>query len=158
MSKSTKTNSSYFSNADASQLAARSFTKPVVKVDVGFEIEALKGFPGPFSKFVNEWLAPTKILRLLTDETNRKAKFIDVVAYCEPGRDPVSFEVETVGEIALTVEGNNGWGIDQIFVPHGYKSSLASLNDDERVKVWKKGHWINFARFVSRKREYLNLF
>ena len=136
----------------SARYAADKLNKPVVKVDVGFEIEALNGFPGPFSKFINEWLKPKQILLLLDGEDNRKAKFIDVVAYCEPGNDPVSFSIETNGEIDTEAHGENGWGIDQIFIPDGYKVSLASLEDQERVKVWGKDHWINLARYLSEKK------
>lgn len=133
----------------SARFAAEKLNKPVVKVDVGFEIEALNGFPGPFSKYINEWLKPEKILSMLEGEKNRKAKFIDVVAYCEPGKDPVSFTTETKGEIDTKAQGENGWGIDQIFIPDGYKSPLATLENKDRVKVWGKDHWVNFARFVS---------
>lgn len=125
--------------------------KPVIKVDVGFEIEALDGFPGPFLRFINEWLSPEKILKLMEGELNRKAKFIDVVAYSRSGIKPLSFVVETPGKIANKPAGSNGWGIDTIFIPQGYRVPLATLTDEERVKVWNKDHWIQLAHYLQKK-------
>lgn len=135
----------------SAKYAAEQLDKPVIKVDVGFEIETLNGFPGPFSKFVNEWLLPEKLLKLMDGETNRKAKFVDVVAYCEPGKKPVSFSAETKGVIANKPSGNNIWGIDQIFIPDGYSVTLASLPDKERVNVWNQDHWQQLARYLNER-------
>jgi len=134
----------------SAKFAADSLKKGVVKVDVGFEIEALNGFPGPFSKFINEWLMPEKILKLLDGEKNRSAKFIDVVAYCEPNKESISFVAETKGVIATAPSGENGWGIDKLFIPRGYKVTLASLPDEERVKVWNTEHWQNLAQYLTK--------
>ena len=131
------------------KFAADKLNKAVIKVDVGFEIEALNGFPGPFSKFINEWLSPEKILKLLEGETNRRAKFIDVVAYCEPGKQAMSFMAESRGSIDSQPSGNNGWGIDKIFIPDNYKNTLASLPDTERLKVWNGNHWKDLAHFLT---------
>ena len=136
----------------SAKFAADKLRKRVIKVDVGFEIETLNGFPGPFSKFINEWLSPEKILKLMDGEKNRSAKFIDVVAYCEPDNEPVSFISETVGKITREPSGDNGWGVDQIFIPEGYEVTLASLSDDNRLKVWNRSHWNSLARFLNKEK------
>ena len=136
----------------SAKFAAEKLNKAVIKIDVGFEIDALNGFPGPFSKFINGWLSPEKMLRLLENEPNRKAKFIDVVAYCEPGRKPVSFEAETIGKISNKPLGENGWGIDKIFIPCDFDDTLASLSDKERIKVWNTEHWSKLAQFIIKGR------
>lgn len=128
--------------------AAEKLKKSVIKVDVGFEIEALNGFPGPFSRFINEWLSPKKILQLMEGESNRKAKFIDVVAYCRSGEEPKSFAVETKGVLSKNSSGENGWGIDKIFVTDGYQVTLATLPDEERIKVWNTDHWKKLAHYL----------
>lgn len=135
----------------SAKFAAEKLNKIVIKVDVGFEIEFLNGFPGPFSKFINEWLSPEQILKLLGNSQNRNAKFIDVVAYCEPGKDPISFLAETKGTIATEASGENGWGLDKIFIPFEHKVTLASLSDPERIKVWNTDHWINLAHYLIKK-------
>jgi len=134
----------------SAKFAAEKLDKPVIKVDVGFEINALNGFPGPFSKYINEWLVPDKLLLLLNGEKNRKAKFIDVVAYCEPDKNSISFVAETKGTIAKRMYGNNGWGIDKIFIPKGYNTTLASLPDKDRSKIWNTSHWYKLACHLSK--------
>lgn len=134
----------------SSRFASQKLSKPVIKVDVGFEIEALGGFPGPFSKYINEWLSPVKIVKLLEGEKNRKAKFINVVAYCEPNKNPTSFTSITRGTMAEKPSGKNGWGLDKVFIPNKYDVTLASLNDKERVKVWNTKHWKQLALFLKK--------
>ena len=46
----------------AGKWACRQLEEPVVVTDGGFYIEALNGFPGPFVKFVNQWLAAQDLL------------------------------------------------------------------------------------------------
>jgi len=126
--------------------------KPVIKVDVGFEIEALNNFPGPLVKYINEWLPSQKILKLMEGENNRKAKFVEVIAYYEPGISPLSFVAETQGEIAQKPAGEkSGWGIDAIFIPRGFRTSLATLSNKQRLKVWSKSHWIRLAQYLRSK-------
>jgi XTP/dITP diphosphohydrolase len=79
----------------SAKFAAEKLNKAVIKVDVGFAIDALSGFPGPFSRYIGEWLGYKKILKLLEDEPNKKAKFVEAIAYCEPKGKPVSFKTET---------------------------------------------------------------
>ena len=57
-------------------LASRTLNKPVIKTDVGFEIEALNGYPGAFGKYIFNWLGTEGILKLLEDKENRKGKAI----------------------------------------------------------------------------------
>lgn len=135
----------------SAKIAAEKLNKAVIKLDVGFEIEALNGFPGPFSKFINEWLSPKKILKLLEGEVNRKAKFVDVVAYCEPGKGPRSFIAETKGILSQNVSGNNGWGLDKIFIPEGFDETLASLSDEKRLRVWNTDNWRDLAQYLTNR-------
>lgn len=134
----------------SAKFASDKLHKNVIKVDVGFEIESLNGFPGPFSKFINEWLSPNQILKIIGDESNRKAKFIDVVSYCELNKKPISFFAETNGTIARKPLGDNGWGLDKIFIPQGCKTTLANLSNEERIKVWNTDHWIKLAQYLTK--------
>ena len=67
--------------AKSALYAAKEINKPVIKTDVGFEFEALNGFPGSFGKYVFKQLGTEEILKLLEDKENRKAKSIEVLAY-----------------------------------------------------------------------------
>ena len=135
--------------ASSARYAADLLQKDVVKVDVGLRIEALRGFPGPFIKYVDAWLKPEQILTLMAGVKNREATFVGVIAHCKPGETPTCFRADTSGTIGLTVEGENGWGFDRIFIPKGYSAPLATLSDDERARVWNGEHWIALARHLT---------
>lgn len=55
--------------------AAQQIGEPCIKMDAGFFIPSLGGFPGPFVKYVNEWLSEEKYLRLLDGEADRRPTF-----------------------------------------------------------------------------------
>ena len=68
--------------AKTSALYASNFTKQnVVKVDTGFYIEALNGFPGPYAEYVERKLDAKDILKMMEHKTNRKAYYKEVLAY-----------------------------------------------------------------------------
>lgn len=124
--------------------------KPVIKMDVAFEIDCLKGFPGPFVKFVNQWLDPKDILKMIGSSKNRQARFVDVISYVG-GKDThtKSFRMVKEGVIADQPLGENGWGVDKIFVPEGFNKTLAEMEDSERVTVWGNSHWEDLASYIK---------
>ena len=62
--------------------------------------------------YVERWISPEGFLKLMKGVENRKAKFVDCTAYCEPGKEPISFVAETPGIISEKLEGKYGWGSD----------------------------------------------
>ena len=123
--------------------------KPVLKMDVGFEISCLGGFPGPFIKYINEWLLPEKVLKMIEGEKNRKARFVDVVSYCSSPKEVKSFKMIVEGTITETVRGENGWGIDKVFIPEGFDKTLAEMTDEERDSVWGAEHWKELVSYLK---------
>jgi hypothetical protein len=57
--------------AYAGEWASSRLDQPVALTDGGFHIEALGGFPGPFVKFVNQWLTVEDLLSLMRGKENR---------------------------------------------------------------------------------------
>ena len=72
----------------------------VLKNDTGLYVEALGGFPGPYTHYVDEKLGEDGLLKLLEGVENRKACFIEAFAYCEYGKEPIVFKSITKGTIA----------------------------------------------------------
>lgn len=72
----------------------------VLKNDTGLYVEALGGFPGPYTHYVDEKLGEDGLLKLLEDEENRNACFMEAFAYCEYGQEPIVFKSITKGKIA----------------------------------------------------------
>lgn len=60
--------------------------KPLFVNDAGWYITALKGFPGPYMKYVNEWLTAEDILDIMAKHTNKEVIFKEVVCYIDKHR------------------------------------------------------------------------
>ena len=117
--------------------AAREIGEPCLKMDAGFFITALGGFPGPFVKYVNEWLSEEKILALLADETDRSAYFLDATVVGFPDGSSQVFTKKYTGSIAQP--GNyrpSKWPANSLFIPDGYDTPLGMLSDEEQEAYW----------------------
>ena len=53
--------------------AAKKLNKQVIKSDVGYYIEELGGFPGPFLKYINDMLTSEDILNMMKTKNNKKS-------------------------------------------------------------------------------------
>jgi XTP/dITP diphosphohydrolase len=96
------------------EVAAR-LQGPVMLEDAGLFVEALKGFPGVYSAYVQKTIGNAGILRLMEGQEYRKAYFKSVVAYAEPGMETVMFSGEVHGQIGFEARGKKGYGYDPIF-------------------------------------------
>lgn len=123
----------------------------VLKNDTGLFVEALGGFPGPYTHYVDEKLGENGLLKLLENVDNRKACFIEAYAYCEYGKEPVVFKSITNGQIALQKSGTFGWSWDYIFIPDGYDKTLANYPDEERFQVWNTDGYKKLANYLLNK-------
>lgn len=101
----------------AAKEAAYRLGMPVVAEDAGLFIDALNGFPGPYSSDVFKRLGIKGILKLMENVTHRNAKFSSVAAYCAPKSKPRHFVGNVAGHIALRPQGAGGFGFDPIFIP-----------------------------------------
>lgn len=93
--------------------AFESCGRPVMVEDDGLFIDALGGFPGPYSSYVFKTLGNRGILRLLDGE--RSASFRATVAYRD-ARYRLFFKGNVDGVISRDTRGG-GWGYDPIFAP-----------------------------------------
>ena len=120
----------------------------VLKNDTGFFIEALGGFPGPYTHYVMEKIGTDGLLKLMRGKTNRKAYYMESFAYCEYGREPIVFNSITRGNLANRKSGKYGMRIDPIFIPEGHDKTMANYNDDERFKLWNTNAYDEIAKYV----------
>jgi len=131
--------------------AAEKASKAVVKADFGMSILSLKGFPGPFVKFINKWLTAEQFAKLYLTEKDRKAFFIDALGYCEPGREPVCFTSQTYGRLVDIPQGDDGSMVDSLFIPDGFNKTIAQLNEEETIKLWSNDRYPRLAKFLNDK-------
>lgn len=123
----------------------------VLKNDTGLFVNALGGFPGPYTHYVDERLGEDGLLKLLDGVSDRRASFIEAFAYCEYGKEPVVFKSITKGRIATKKSGSYGWSWDFIFIPDGYDKTMGNYPDDERCFVWNTDAYTELANYLSAK-------
>lgn len=121
----------------------------VLKNDTGLYVEALGGFPGPYTHYVDEKLGEDGLLKLLKGVDNRNACFIEAFAYCEYGKDPVVFKSITKGRIATEKSGIYGWSWDFIFIPDGYDKTMGNYPDEERCYIWNTDAYAELIKFLK---------
>jgi len=104
--------------AKASALdAAKKYKLPIIVEDAGLFVEALNGFPGPYSSHVYRTIGTKGILKLMENVEKRDAYFQSVVAFCSPEELPKCFHGKVEGRISLEERGSSGFGFDPIFEP-----------------------------------------
>ncbi|WKZ30914.1 MAG: non-canonical purine NTP pyrophosphatase [Candidatus Dojkabacteria bacterium] len=122
----------------------------VVVTDTGWNIHALKGFPGPFMHYVTDWFSPQDFLNLMSDKADRSITFMDVLAYKDGDKMKI-FKTIKEGTI-LTEPAGEGIPIDQIVTFRADGKSIAlcnseeisSFDETEDISVWTKfGKWFN---------------
>ncbi len=109
---------------------------PVLVEDAGLFIEALKGFPGPYSSYVYRTLGTKGILKLMEGIDKRNAYFYSVVAFYSPKRaSPKCFRGKVQGKITIKERGNQGFGFDPIFEPENeVDKTFAEMTTTEKNK------------------------
>lgn len=105
---------------------------PCFAEDAGLFVDSLKGFPGPYSKYVFLTIGNQGLLKLLEGASKREAEFRSAVGYCEPGGKPVVFAGKIRGKITTAPKGAGGFGFDPIFVPEGDKRTFAEMSTEEK--------------------------
>jgi XTP/dITP diphosphohydrolase len=112
---------------------------PTFADDTGLEIESLNGEPGVRSaryagdsKEMNQNIL--KVLRLLENMPNRKARFRTVIALIVDGRE-FTFEGVVGGTITSEKRGAAGFGYDPVFIPDGYSQTFAEMSPEEKNRI-----------------------
>ena len=126
---------------------------PTIADDSGLEIEALNNAPSvhsaSFAEPHNDKENRLKVLKLMKNETNRKAKFRTVIAFYD-GIKTMYFNGECEGEIAYEEQGLNGFGYDSIFIPKGSSQTFAEMNNTEKNNISHRYKAIfAFCNFIS---------
>lgn len=107
--------------------------------DSGLEVEALGGEPGVYSaRYAGSSRDADanmdKLLRKLEGHSNRKARFITVVAFIANGNIH-TFEGTINGTIISEKRGHGGFGYDPVFVPYGDTRTFAEMDLTEKNKI-----------------------
>jgi XTP/dITP diphosphohydrolase len=79
--------------------------EPIVVTDHGWEIPALNGFPGPYMKYINQWLNGQDLLNLMQDKDDKTINKIVALVYKDQTQTK-NFIATTSGKFLENVRGN----------------------------------------------------
>lgn len=121
--------------------------------DTGLEIDALNGLPGVHSaRFAGEAKDPSanieKVLSLLGNTENRKARFRTVIALILENNEYL-FEGIVNGFIISEKRGKDGFGYDPVFIPEGKNRTFAEMDLTEKNSISHR------AKAFEKLREFL---
>lgn len=111
--------------------------------DTGLEVDVLNGEPGVFSaRYSGEQRNANdnmnKLLEALKDKSNRKAQFKTVIAL-QINNQKHTFTGICMGTITKVKTGNQGFGYDPIFKPHGYEKTFAEMDLSLKNSIGHRG-------------------
>jgi len=120
----------------SAKFAANILKHPIFLTDAGCFIESLNGFPGPFIKYINQYLTAEDFLRLMAGKNNRKVVFKECLAYCEPGKNPVLFVSSAEGKISIKSGEQGQTSINEIFIPKGFDRPESEIPRKKMIEFW----------------------
>ncbi len=110
--------------------------------DSGLVVDYLQGAPGVYSaRFSGEKATDAqnnaKLLSLLKNVPweKRQAKFVCVIAICNPKGQCYTLEGECKGYIALEPKGTHGFGYDPVFFVPAYGKTMAELEPEIKNQI-----------------------
>jgi XTP/dITP diphosphohydrolase len=119
---------------------------PLIVEDSGLFIEALNGFPGPYTNYVRRTIGLEGVLKLMQGVKNRKAYFSTVMCYISES-DLKIFEGRVYGKISSEIRGEGGFGFDPIFIPDGEDRTFAEMRIEEKNKYSHRSN--AFKKFID---------
>lgn len=133
--------------------AAEKLRQPVAVTDAGYYIKALNGFPGPFIKYTNQWFSAEDYLKLMEEKKGRTVVIKGCLSYCEPGKEPVTFESLTNAKIAERKGPKGETPINEIFIPEGFNKTESAMPRKEMVNFWAKveKYWLKLAEYLNKE-------
>ncbi|NLB88874.1 MAG: XTP/dITP diphosphatase [Syntrophomonadaceae bacterium] len=120
--------------------------------DSGLVVDALGGQPGIYSaRFAGENASDeennNKLLELMknVEAQDRTARFVCVIALADANGKIATVEGICEGMIGFTPQGENGFGYDPLFIPHGFNKTFAELSSEEKQQISHRGQALRKA-------------
>ena len=116
----------------------------VISDDSGLAVDAMDGAPGVYSaRFAGEDCNSEhnidKVLHLMGGTSNRRARFVTVIALCK-GDGVYTFEGDVKGRILTGRRGSDGFGYDSIFEPEGGDGlTFAEMTHEQKNAISHRG-------------------
>ena len=138
----------------SAEYASNKLNIPVIKSDVGYYIEELGGFPGPFLRYINDMLDSEDILKMMEGKENRKILLKECLTFSCPNRESVQFINVEEATLAKKAEGE-GTTFDRIviFKNEDHPKSMNTLEEnykhfEENLKIYD-----DVAKYIEEVRE-----
>lgn len=138
--------------------ACEALGEAAIADDSGLVVDALGGAPGVYSaRYGGEDCESDAdrvalLLRNLTGEERRTARFVSCIACVFPNGDLLTARGECEGEIGFEPRGTGGFGYDPVFVFPETGKTMAELMPEEKNAVSHRGAALR--QFEQKLREY----
>lgn len=136
--------------------ACKALSEPAIADDSGLAVETLGGAPGVYSARYGGCATDEErvklLLKNLSGERNRRAKFVSCIACCFTNGDVITARGECEGIITFAPRGEGGFGYDPIFELPETGRTMAELSDEEKNTVSHRGKALKI--FEMKLREY----
>ena len=109
----------------AAEEAAEEYNRRVLVEDSGLFVNALHGFPGPYSSYVHATIGVEGLLRLMGRGLHREAYFDASLVVATPRGTSQEFSGRAYGTISHKPVGKQGFGFDPIFIPRNTRKTFA---------------------------------
>ncbi len=116
--------------------------------DVSFELECMKGFPGPLIKWMLQSVGRRGIYDICRLHDNYNVTARAVIGLSLKGKITY-FEGEIKGKVCPP-KGESGFGWDPIFMPEGFTKSFAEMTETEKNKISHR------RKALEKMKEFLN--
>lgn len=122
--------------------------------DSGLEVDALGGAPGVYSaRFAGPGADDSAnnqlLLKRLEGVSDRRARYVAVIALILPPEEPRVFRGTVEGEILREARGSGGFGYDPLFFYPPFNATFAEVSAEKKLTVSHRG------RAVEKMREFL---
>ena len=144
--------------------AARYADRAAFADDSGLEVAVLNGAPGVYSaRYAGEGATDAqrieKLLKELEGKTDRRARFVCVIALAYRGDIVETFRGEVTGRIADAPRGTQGFGYDPVFIPDGYDKTFGELGEEVKSKISHRARAFALAAdFIHRELQTMDDF
>ncbi|MDD5551740.1 MAG: non-canonical purine NTP pyrophosphatase [Candidatus Pacebacteria bacterium] len=124
---------------DKAKKAYKMLHKPLIVSDSEWKIPTLKGFPGPYMKYVNEWFSADDFLNLMKGKKN-KIIYLNHLVCAIDKRGVKTFKKRIRGNFVKKPQGK-GTPLDRVVVLGNNKYTIAKCDNlkipsAERIDDW----------------------
>lgn len=132
--------------------AYRLAERPVVVQDTFWNILALRGFPGAYMRYINDWLKPEDFLVLMKGKADRTVIRTHTVAYYDGKRSKL-FSRDFMGQIIDRPRGE-GDAISRVVAPAGHTETIAEVRNKTGLSTIppEESVWHDFAKWYNLQR------